>query len=79
MTNPYGVVLDDESLRWAAAESVSEAVIAAICLLETRSVYEIVANSRTGAGYQDRRGVSEMLSGRSVRRPQGSQTHVFPW
>ena len=21
MTNPYGVVLDDESLRWAAAES----------------------------------------------------------
>jgi hypothetical protein len=43
MTNPYGVVLDDESLRWAAAESVSEAVIAAICLLETRSVDEIVA------------------------------------
>jgi hypothetical protein len=43
MSNPYGVVLDDESLRWAAAESVSEAVIAAICLLETRSVDEIVA------------------------------------
>jgi hypothetical protein len=43
MTNPYGVVLDDASLRWAAAESVSEAVIAAICLLETRSVDEIVA------------------------------------
>jgi hypothetical protein len=43
MANPYGVVLDDASLRWAAAESVSEAVIAAICLLETRSVDEIVA------------------------------------
>ena len=36
MTNPYGVVRDHESLRWAAAESVSEAVIAAICLLEER-------------------------------------------
>jgi hypothetical protein len=43
MTNPYGVVLDHASLRWAAAESVPETVIAAICLLETRSVDEIVA------------------------------------
>ena len=43
MTNAYGVVLDDASLRWAAAESVPEAVIAAICLLETKSVDEIVA------------------------------------
>jgi hypothetical protein len=43
MTNPYGLVLDDASLQWAVAESVSEAVIAAICLLETRSVDEIVA------------------------------------
>jgi hypothetical protein len=43
MTNPYGVVLDDASLRWAAAESVPETVIAAICLLETRSMDEIVA------------------------------------
>ena len=43
MANPYGITLDDASLRWAAAESVSEAVIAAICLLETRSVDEIVA------------------------------------
>jgi hypothetical protein len=42
MINPYGVVLDDESIRWAAAEGVSEAVIAAICLLETKSVDEIV-------------------------------------
>jgi hypothetical protein len=43
MTNAYGVVLDDTSLRWAVAESVPETVIAAICLLETRSVDEIVA------------------------------------
>ena len=43
MTNPYGLVLDDASLRWATAESVPETVTAAICLLETRSVDEIVA------------------------------------
>jgi hypothetical protein len=43
MTNPYGVVLDDASRRWAAAESMPETVIAAICLLDTRSVDEIVA------------------------------------
>jgi hypothetical protein len=43
MGNPYGITLDDASLRWAAAEGVPEAVIAAICLLETRSVDEIVA------------------------------------
>jgi hypothetical protein len=43
MNNPYGLVLDDASLRWAAAESVPETVIAAICLLETRRVDEIVA------------------------------------
>jgi hypothetical protein len=43
MTNPYGLLLDDASLRWATAESVPETVIAAICLLETRSVDEIVA------------------------------------
>ena len=42
-TNAYGVVLDEASLRWAAAESVPETVIAAICLLETRSVDEVVA------------------------------------
>jgi hypothetical protein len=43
MGNPYGITLDDAPLRWAAAEGVPEAVIAAICLLETRSVDEIVA------------------------------------
>ena len=43
MGNPYGIRLDDASLRWAAAESVPETVIAAICLLETMSVDEIVA------------------------------------
>jgi hypothetical protein len=43
MANPYGITLDDASLRWAAAEGVSESVIAAICLLDERSVDEIVA------------------------------------
>ncbi len=31
--NPYGIELDDEALRWAAAEGVPASVIAAICLL----------------------------------------------
>ena len=43
MANPYGITLDDRSLRWAAAEGVPESVIAAICLLPVRSVDEIVA------------------------------------
>ncbi len=43
MTNPYGITLDDASLRWAAAEGVSESVIAAVCLLGEKSVAEIVA------------------------------------
>ena len=43
MANPYGITLDEASLRWAAAEGVPESVIAAICLLAERSVDEIVA------------------------------------
>ncbi len=43
MENPFGITLDDRDLRWAAAEGVSEAVIAAIYLLGERSVDEIVA------------------------------------
>jgi hypothetical protein len=43
MGNPYGITLDEASLRWAAAEGVSEAVIAAICLLDEKSVDENVA------------------------------------
>jgi hypothetical protein len=42
MANPYGITLDDHSLRWAAAEGVPESVIAAICLLGAKSVDEIV-------------------------------------
>ena len=45
--NPYGITLDDASLRWAAAEGVSESVIAAICLLDEKSVGEIVARLTT--------------------------------
>jgi hypothetical protein len=47
MGNPYGITLDEASLRWAAAEDVSEAVIAAICLLDQKSVDEIVARLTT--------------------------------
>ncbi len=43
MGNPYRITLDTASLRWAAAEGVSESVIAAICLLGAKSVDEIVA------------------------------------
>ena len=45
--NPYGIELDNEALRWAAAEGVPESVIAAICLLHERSVDEIVARLTT--------------------------------
>ncbi len=43
MANPFGITLNDRSIRWAAAEGVPESVIAAICLLEDRGVDEIVA------------------------------------
>ncbi len=43
MGNPYGIILDDASLRWAAAEGVPESVIAAVCLLGDMSVDDIVA------------------------------------
>ena len=47
MANLYGITLDDASLRWAAAEGVPESVIAAICLLDEKSVGEIVARLTT--------------------------------
>ena len=47
MGNPYGISLDEASLRWAAAEGVPESVIAAICLLDEKSVDEIVARLTT--------------------------------
>jgi hypothetical protein len=52
MTNHYGVELHDESVRWAAAECVSETVIAAICLLDERSIDEIVGKPRRPLGSQ---------------------------
>jgi hypothetical protein len=42
MTNRYEVALDPAAVRWAAAEGVSETVIAAVLLLHERSVDEIV-------------------------------------
>jgi hypothetical protein len=47
MGNPYGITLDDASLHWAAAEGMPESVIAAICLLDEKSVDEIVAKLTT--------------------------------
>jgi hypothetical protein len=41
MTNRYGVPLHPDSLKWAAAENVSETVIAAVLLLHERRVDEI--------------------------------------
>ena len=42
MTNRFGVVLHPPDVRWAAAESVSETVIAAVLLRHERSVDEMV-------------------------------------
>ena len=41
MTNRFGVLLRPEDVRWAAAEHVSETVIAAVLLLHERSVDDI--------------------------------------
>jgi len=41
MTNRFGLVLHPKEVRWAAAESVSEDVIAAVLLLHERSVDKI--------------------------------------
>ena len=43
MANRFGVLLHPDDVRWAAAEGVSEAVIAAVLLLHERSVKEIAA------------------------------------
>jgi hypothetical protein len=42
MTNRFDVRLHPDDVRWAAAEGVSETVIAAVLLLHERSVDEIV-------------------------------------
>jgi hypothetical protein len=46
MTNLFGVVLHIESVRWAAAEGVSETVIAGVLLLHERSVDEVASKLR---------------------------------
>jgi hypothetical protein len=43
MRNRFGLLLDPDDVRWAAAEGVSETVIAAVLLLHERSVEQIVA------------------------------------
>ena len=46
MPNPYGITLDEASVRWAAAEGVSETIITAVLLLHERSVDEVAAKLR---------------------------------
>ena len=46
MPNPYGIKLDDASIRWATAERVSETIIAAVLLLHEKSVDEVAAKLR---------------------------------
>ena len=43
MTNPYGITLDQASIRWTAAEGVSETITTAVLLLHERSVDEVAA------------------------------------
>ena len=50
--NPFGIALDQALLRWAAAEGVTETVIAAVSLLHQRSVEEI-AGKLTSAELAD--------------------------
>ena len=43
MTNCFGILLHPDDVRWAAAEGMSETVIAAVLVLHERSVKEIAA------------------------------------
>jgi hypothetical protein len=43
MANRFGVLLHPDDVRWAAAEGVSETIIAAVLLLHERSVDEIAS------------------------------------
>ena len=43
MPNPYGITLDPSSVRRAAAESLSETVMAVFCCSHERSVEEVVS------------------------------------
>ena len=90
MGNPYGITLDDASLRWAAAEGVPESVIAAICLLDEKSVDEIVAKlspveleqvikivGRSPRGYPP--GAYDALKGkRNLAQPQPPTERLSP-
>jgi hypothetical protein len=48
MASRYGITLDETSIRWAAAEGVSETIIAAVLLLHEKSVDEVAAKLRPG-------------------------------
>jgi hypothetical protein len=48
MSNLFGIALDQAWLRWAAAEGVTETVIAAVSLLHERSVEEVAGKLTPG-------------------------------
>ena len=48
MSNLFGIALDQAWLRWAAAEGVTETVIAAVSLLHERSVEEVAGKLMRG-------------------------------
>jgi hypothetical protein len=75
MTNPFGIALDQASLRWAAAESVSETVIAAVSLLHERSVEEI-AGKLTPAELAD---VARLVSRCPSCYPPGAYDTLKAW
>jgi hypothetical protein len=62
MTNRFGVLLHPDDVCWAAAEGVSETVIAAVLLLRVRRVDEIVPKLSTAELEQEIK-----LVGRSPR------------
>jgi hypothetical protein len=50
MSNRFGVELNPKDVRWAAAEGVSEDVIAAVLLLHERSIDDIAMLSAAELG-----------------------------
>ena len=76
MSNAFGLVLDSASVRRAAAEGVSETVIAAVLPLHERSAEQIVAelSALELEGDQAHQAISTRLSARCAGRTQASES-----
>ena len=73
MTNRFGVALHSEEVRWAAAEDVTETVIAAVWLLHERSVEEIAGKLtpvESRGRHQARWAPSKLLPAWDARHPK---------